>query len=168
MLAFALLLAAHRYQHYRRRHQRQGRATSKDWCHHQHQRAQDYQSRAEQDRSIRLAAAPRRVQRPLAQPWDCLAQAWGLGSLARRWSVEWRRAQTQLLLCLTVGSAARTPKRGGRFDDAGCEECSSVRGCVRVFAAELPTARARRRSVRACPPLTRCQSQSVSSSSQQQ
>lgn len=47
-----------------------------------------------------------------------LGQAPKLGCAGTRpvsvvWSVEWRRAQTQLLLCLTVGSAARTPKRGG-------------------------------------------------------
>ena len=46
----------------------------------------------------RAAARQRQLPTGAAQPWD------------RQTGLEWRRAQTQLLLCLTVGSAARTPK----------------------------------------------------------
>ena len=49
------------------------------------------------------------------------------------WSIEWRRAQTQLLLCLTVGSAVRRPKRGGDLVLPACVVWSSpasVRGGV--------------------------------------
>lgn len=73
------------------------------------------------------------------------------------WSVEWRRAQTQLLLCLTVGSAARTPKTGGDLmlaAQAGASgqvvEAESVRGRQSVVE-ELPR-RARPPAFRAHAP----------------
>jgi len=102
-----------------------------------------------------------------------LGQAPKLGCAGTRpvsvvWSVEWRRAQTQLLLCLTVGSAARTPKRGGRFDAACAGWCKWASGQVVVVAVAVCAregvsssknclaASARRRPVRThLPPLTR-------------
>jgi hypothetical protein len=97
------------------------------WCHHQRQRQATSTLPA-------LSSAPTPVNGRLLNLGTAASslEGQGLGSV---WSIEWRRAQTQLLLCLTVGSAARTPKRGGDLMLPVC-----ARECLRRTASQRPPA----------------------------